>query len=826
MNKHCATNHLIPAQSSICSNFDFNFQPNFLHSVRLVNKCSVERPAKFHQFGVYIYLIISLLIGGNLPTIAQKVDNLTDDQVQQFVQQAQASGLSETQIEQLALSRGFSAADIGRMRQRIQAAKQAAPAAKPAADNSVVRTIPTDVATNLASLTAATPAPPTAGLPVFGSSLFANGNLTFEPNLRIATPRSYQVGADDELIIDIFGNAQQTYRIKVSPEGSIRLENLSPIFVNGLTIEQAEARIVARLRTLYAGLNTPASGVYAQISLGNIRSIKVTLLGQVVRPGTYTLTSLSTIFNALYASGGPAADRGSFRDVRLYRNNRLIRSLDIYDFLLRADQKDNVRLQDQDIIFVDHYKTRVELAGEVKQPAIYEVQASETLRNVLNFAGGFSNRAYTASVSVRRNTPTELQLLTIGTTELNTFVPQAGDRFTVGAILDRFENKVSIGGAVFRPGDYDLKKVATLRQLIRAAEGLREDAFLNRAIVRRLRENLDPELISVDLGRLIRGEIDDLPLQREDKVTITAIGDLRERRTINIAGAVNKPGPIDFADSLTVADVVILAGGFAEGASAARIELARRVKDDTLDLPAAQNVRLFTFDLDQNLRLDPAASHFVLKPFDELYVRNAPRYESQRTVLLSGEVVYPGRYVIRDKSERITDVLVRAGGLRPEAFLPGTRFIRNNEPVAVDIARIMANPGDPGNLLLLADDGLTIPRRPELVKLRGELLNPIVTNFVPGLSIQGYLDLAGGFTSNAARHKTYVVYANGKIARTHSFLGIRTYPKPETGMDIQVPARPKDTERKLSPAERIAVASGIASISAVLLTVIRTLAGK
>lgn len=778
----------------------------------------ISRAAKWYR-----QLIgISLLVGSSALGIAQKVDAITDEQVTQFVQQAQASGLSETQIEQLAISRGFSAADISRMRQRIQAIKQALPAARPGtADNPVVRTIPADVPAVASPVAVAT-----GNLAVFGASLFANGNLTFEPNLRIATPRSYQVGADDELIIDIFGNAQQTYRAKVSPEGSIRLENLAPIFVNGLTIEQAEARIVARLRTLYAGLNSPASGVYAQISLGNIRSIKVTLLGQVVRPGTYTLTSLATIFNALYASGGPAADRGSFRDIRLYRNNRLIRSLDIYDFLLRADQKDNVRLQDQDIIFVDHYRTRVELTGEVKQPGTYEVRTGETLRNVLNFAGGFSNRAYTASVSVRRNTPTELQLLTIGAADINTFVPQAGDRFTVGGILDRFENKVNINGAVFRPGDYDLNKTPTLRQLVKAAEGLREDAFLNRATIRRLQENLDPELIAVDLGRVMQGEVDDVPLQREDIVTITAVGDLRERRTVTINGAVNRAGAFDFADSLTIADVVLLAGGFTEGASSARIELARRVKDDTTGLPANQNVRLFTFDLDDNLRLDPAAARFVLKPFDQLFIRSAPRYETQQSVALTGEVVYPGSYVIRDKSERITDLLQRAGGLRPEAFLPGTRFIRNNELVAVDVARIIANPADPGNLLLLAGDGLTIPRRPELVRLRGELLNPIVTNFVPGLPVRGYLDLAGGFTSNAARHKTYVIYANGKIARTKNILGIKTYPKPQTGMEVLVPARPNQPERKLSPTERIAIATGLASISAVLLTVIRLLAGK
>ncbi|RIV19505.1 sugar transporter [Fibrisoma montanum] len=749
----------------------------------------------------------------NRPVWSQKADNLTDEQVQQFVQQAQASGLSEAQIEQLAQSRGFTTADISKMRQRIGQVK-AGPAKS--AETSVVREQP------------ATPTPPPApaASSVFGASLFANANLSFEPNLRIPTPRNYQVGPEDELIVDVYGNAQQTYRPKVSPEGSIRLENLSPIYVNGLTIEQAEQRIVSRLRTLYAGLNTATSGIFAQVTLGSVRSIKVTLLGQVVRPGTYTLSSLATVFNALYAAGGPAPDRGSFRNIRVYRNNRLVRTLDVYDFLLHADQKDNIRLLDQDIIFVDHYGTRVELTGEVKQTGLYEVRPGETLRHVLAFAGNFTDKAYTASIALRRNTPTEQQLITIQPAEFGQFLPIAGDRYAVGAVLERVANKVSITGAVFRPGDYALEKNTTLQQLIKTAEGLREDAFLNRATIRRLRENLDPEVISVDLGRLLRNETADVPLQRDDVVQITAVGDLRTKRTVSIQGAINRSGSFDYVDSMTVANLVVLAGGFSDGAIASRMEIARRINGDTTGIPDGQNVQLIAFAIDQHLRLDPKDAQLILQPFDQVFVRLSPRYEAQKGASIAGEVVYPGTYAIRDRNERISDLITRSGGLKAGAYLPATRFSRKGELVSLDLKRILSNPDDVSNLLLEDGDLLTVPRQTELVRIRGEVVNPATVEYDPAKSFRAYVGEAGGFTAKASKRKVYVVGANGKIRPTRSWLGIRKYPSPEAGMELVVPARPPKDQTRLSASERLAVLTVIATASTVILTAIRVITNR
>lgn len=756
---------------------------------------------------------MGLTVGLSTLLSAQPGTNLTDEQVLQFVQQAQASGMTEVQIESMAKSRGFTPTDISRMRQRISQLQPSSSKASAAPETNVAREQPS------------TPAPPVvtamSAVPVFGASLFANASLSFEPNLRIPTPRNYVIGPDDELIIDIYGNAQQTYRPKVSPEGSIRIEHLGPIYVNGLTIEQAEQHVVGRLRTLYQGINANGSGVHAQVTLGSVRSIKVTLLGQVVRPGTYTLSSLATVFNALYAAGGPAPDRGSFRDIRVYRSNRLIRTLDIYDFLLRADQKNNIRLFDQDIIFVNHYNTRIELAGEIKQPGWYEMRSGETLNNALTFSGGFTDRAYRASVNVRRNTPTEQQLLTINAADIPLFVPQAGDRYVVGSILDRVERKVAISGAVFRPGDYALSTGLTVRQLIQKAEGLREDAFLNRATLRRLRENLDPELISVDLGKVMRNELPDISLQREDQLHIHTAGELRQKRTVSIQGAVNKSGTFDFVEGMTVASVVVLAEGFTDAAISSRMEIARRVKEDTSGLADNQNVRLLTFAIDQNLRINPGDAQVTLQPFDQVFVRTSPRYEAQKEASIAGEVPYPGAYAIRSSTDRITDIIRRAGGLKADAYLPAARFVRRGETVSLDLRKILNDPAIAGNLLLENGDILTLPRRPDIIRIRGEVLNPATVEFDPAKSFRHYLTEAGEFTSKAFKRKTYVVAANGKTKPTHSFLGIRSYPRPERGDEIVIPAIPAKEPGKTSSAERAAWLTVIASGVAVLLTALR-----
>nr|MCU0470924.1 SLBB domain-containing protein [Arcicella sp.] len=737
---------------------------------------------KLHHFSrLTILLFLSLF---TLTVIAQKakVDDLSDDQIKEFLQKAQASGMSEAQIEKAALMQGYTPADVAKMRDRLNNVMK--DKGKTANETDVSKTrkaikaeIYASDTTQMDSLKAKI-----KKLNVFGMQMFTSGSMSFEPDLKIATPRNYQLGPDDELNIDIFGNALDNYKVKVSTEGTIRILNLSPIYVNGLTIEAASERIVGRLRQLYQGINMPGSGVSAQITLGNIRSIKVTITGEAMKPGTYTVSSLATVFNALYAAGGPS-ENGSFRNIKVIRDNKIIRVLDLYDFLLRADQKDNIRLQDQDIIRIADYETRVEVHGEVKRPMIFEVEKNETLKDVLRFAGGFTDKAYTYTIGLKRNTAKELKLLNISQEEIGSFIPQRGDKYTVGTILERFENRVVIKGAVFREGEYAIESgTSTVKQLIKKAEGLKEDAFMNRATINRQKEDNDPTVIAFDLGKLMRDEIEDISLKREDIIVIKSIKSLRENRIVYIEGEVNKQGKYDYVEGIegmTVADLIVLANGFTDAASNSKIELSRRVKDDTTGLKSDQNVRIITFNIDKNLKISTEDAKTILNPFDRIYVRKSPRYEAQKAVFVEGEVLFPGAYTIKDKEQRITDLINLAGGLKNGAFPKGATFSRDTSKLAIDLSLILKKPDVKENLLLLDGDKLVIPRELETVKLTGELLNPISVAYREGLSVRDYIAQAGGFTEKASKRRVFVRYANGFSDRTRTFWLFTTYPKVE-----------------------------------------------
>lgn len=752
------------------------------------------------------------------------VEELTDAQIRAFLEKARQSGLNEAQIEQAALAQGFSPSDIVKLRQRISqlstekvTTSDTLKSTKVLNSSRVQAGNPTQKITPNTPPADATPSKPT----VFGATIFSNKNLTFEPDLRLATPKNYVLGPDDELIIDITGYAQATYRPKVSPEGSIRLENLSPIYVNGLSIEEASSRIVGRLRQRYEGLNVPGGFSHASISLGSVRSIKVTVTGEVSLPGTYTVSSLATVFNALYLAGGPSAN-GTFRNIKLLRNNKIVKTIDLYDFLLKGDQQDNARLYDQDVVFVSDYATRVELSGEVKRPALYEVRPGETLQQVIDFAGGFTDQAYTQQLTIQRSTGKELKLSTLGRAEWPTFMPQNGDRIEIGRILNRFENRVEVLGAVYRPGAYALDaNTQTVRQLIAKAEGLRGDAFVPRATIVRERENLEVELITFDLGKLMAGEIPDIVLKRQDVLSITPLSELREGRTVSIVGEVNKPGVFEFASNLSIGSLIVLAGGLTESATTHRIEVSRRIKGDSS--LRGQNVQIFTFDLSADLRSSTQEAAFVLQPFDVVYVRSLPQYQPQREVYLGGEVLYPGRYAIKDRSERITDLISRAGGLKPTAFLPGVQFSRKGKIVAVDIRSILENPLAESNLLLDDGDSLVIPRPIELVAVQGGVLNPMTTNYETRFTFKDYLTRAGGFETGALRRKTYIAYPNGTIDRTRRLLVFNKYPKVQPGSTIFVPVRKEKESGKMSTSEKVAIISGITSILLTTIALINNL---
>lgn len=791
-------------------------------------------------YQLLVVLVLLVLTGITLATAQQaglRANQLSDEQVIDFYRQAESRGLSEPQIEQAAMSQGYTLTDIGVMRRRIAEIRSRGTAQakdRVTTSSSNARTLPSDVSTRTStdSLPTTTRREVSGGLTVFGASLFANATLTFEPNLRIATPRNYIVGPDDEIGIDISGASSDNLKLKISPEGEVKIPNLPPIYVSGLTIEQAQARIVDRLRKSgYQGLGVPGSGTYANVTLTNIRSIRVTLVGEVVRPGTYTISSLGSAFNALYLAGGPNPATGSFRKINIIRGNRVVRTIDLYDYILRADQRDNIRLMDQDVIRVADYQAHVELTGQVRRPAIFEVLPGETLKTLLSFAGGFADDAYRAGITVRRNTDRERQIKTITEKQIDEFIPQSGDTYFVGKILERYENRVQIAGAVMRPGDFALESgTETVRQIIGRAEGLRKDAFLNRATIIRELPNLDKENITFDLGKLMRGEIADIPLMRQDILTVLSIRDLREEYFITVEGAVNKPAAIPFVSNMSIADLIANAGGFSENAKPNLIEVARRIRQDSAstDTPALE---IFRFSVDRDLQISSVEAGkgvsniaFHLQPFDIVYVRTSPTYEPQRQVYVGGEVMQPGAYAIFNRQERIADVIKRAGGLRPEAYLPAAQFQRQGQLIGTDLRKILDEPNTEDNLLLTANDTIFIPRRPEIVAVQGAVLNPALVSYKSNYTLDDYVGEAGGLLEDARDRKAYVIYPNGRKARTRHFLFAKTRPRVEPGSTVTIPFKPFDDGRnRLSPTERIGILSLLATLSFTVISIVNSL---
>jgi polysaccharide export outer membrane protein len=758
----------------------------------------------------YLTFVFTLLSLASFAQSPGNVEDITDAQLQQFISEMEQRGMSESEIEAAAQLNGYSTLDIAKIREKITSLRTGTEN-KAVKDNKTKR----EQIGELAKRTPLRVVDTTEAqneLKVYGQDIFNNKNLSFEPDLRLPTPKDYILGVDDELNIDITGYAYQHYNVTVSPEGTIKLESLAPIYINGLTVAEAKKKITERLKLLFGGLRN--GQLTADVTLGDVRSIKVTIVGEVENPGTYTLSSFSTVYNALYLVGGPNS-KGSYRNIKLIRNNHEESVIDVYEFLTKGIKVGDNLLKDQDVIYVPMAEKKVYLEGEVKREAIYELKINETLKEALSYAGGFSEQAYTAKISITRNTATERQLLTVDGETPSLYALYNGDHIQVGAILERFENKVEILGAVFRPEAYALNEsMNTVKALIKVADGLREDAFLDRALLVRERENLDPEIQAINLRDILTDKTEDIPLRKNDKLIIKSITELRELRTVEILGAINEPGEFDFAEGLNVNDLIMMAGGFKEGATTKKIEIARRLFNDE---SSDETVQVLFFETNKNLNNE---GNIILSPFDKVFVRDLPNYEVQKLVHISGEVNYPGVYTILKREERISDLIKRAGDLRKESYVEGARFYREGDLVALDLKKALNNNKDLGNLILSEGDSLIIPKVLEVVKLSGQVLNPTIVAYQPDKSFQDYISQAGGVTDSAFVRKAYVRYANGLTDRTHSFLGIKKYPEIQRGMEVIVPTRIK---YKWSPAERIAVSSAFVSIATIMVTIIRLL---
>ncbi|MFN0290528.1 SLBB domain-containing protein [Pedobacter helvus] len=798
-------------------------------------------------------------VGSNI-----KVDELSDAQILQMVKQAESMGYtSEAQLEQMAISRGIKQDEIVKFRARVEKLKKQG-SGQTTDKNTIAAGREYSETTNGGSVTNEKKEDDDEiKSKVFGAELFKNGNITFEPNLRIATPKSYIVGPDDKLIIDLTGDNERSYNLQVSTEGAINLEYVGRIMVGGLTIEQATSKIKAAMSKTYPSLKTGRTSV--AINLGNIRSIQVTVTGQAVKTGSYTLPSLANVYRALYVSGGPSQN-GSFRNIQVIRNNKVIATIDVYDFLLKGIQTGNVRLQDQDVINIPTYDKRVEISGEVKDAAIFEVKPNETLQDVIAFAQGFTADAYTAKIKTFQNTNKERRIRDISASQYAVYQPKNGDKFVVEAILERFENRVEIIGAVFRPGIYALDKGLTLSGLIKKADGITEDAFLNRGYINRLNPDKTQFFVSFDVAKILSGEEKDILLTREDKVTINSIFDLREEYTVTIQGEVRAPGTFEYAENIKLEDIIQMAGGLKEGASPNRIEVSRRIKNNDPNSVSSKTADLFVVNIDEDLKV--LGEKFKIQPFDIISVRSSEGYVIQKQVKIEGEVLYPGMYTITSKDYRISDLIKRAGGLTTFAYAEGASLKRpgaekvnpadknaiNNQEeeekkflnlervkeknlnspdtakkideklaqsdlVGINLERILQKPLSRQDLILEEGDIIRVPKQLQTVKVTGEVLNPNSIVYVPGKSFKQYVNGAGGFTNAALKNRAYIKYANGSAEAAKKFLFFNNYPKVKPGAEIMVPV--KAEREKITAQGWIGIGTGIASVAAIIVSLLR-----
>ena len=699
---------------------------------------------------------------------------------------------------------------------------------------------------------------------VFGREIFSNKNLSFEPNMNMPTPRNYPLSAGDEVLIDVWGDSELNLKLTLSPEGTIIIPNVGPVALSGLTIEEAENRIKQELgKIMWNLVDGKEPNTFVSVGLGKIRSIKVNIVGEAVAPGTYTLSSLASLFNALYAAGG-VNDIGSLRNIRVYRNNKEIANLDVYDYLLNGKYDTNIRLEDNDMIIIEPYEQLVNTHGKIKRNRTFELRKGETLEDLLKMAGGFTGDAFTEDVTIKRKSGSRYQIATVTAEEFPTFVLQDGDSLLVDSVIPFYDNRITITGSVWRPGEYELSpKVHTVKQLIKQAAGLKGDEFIGRAHLTRLNPDFTSTVIAIDIQGIMNGEIPDMELQKEDKLYIPSLFELREPYTVKVGGAVNNPDTvIPFSKNMTVEDAIILAGGLQESASTINVEVARRIKDPTADKSTNLVSKVYTVALSDELQLPSKSSGahadtlFTLEPFDEVFVRFSPGYEKQEVVKVNGEVTFAGDYALPYKNTRLSDIIAQSGGVTPDAYVRGASLKRQltedeirqvetllqlsnnnkqskdsialsltnikNYSVGIDLQQALTHPKSTYDLVLRDGDIIYIPQLQSTVKISGAVTYPNSITYTKGMSVRDCLSQAGGY-NDTSRKYPIVIYMNGKVATTRK-VGIffKRYPKIEPGCEIVVPSKSK-RDRRANLAEILSITSSTTSIAAMLTSLINSL---
>ena len=688
---------------------------------------------------------------------------------------------------------------------------------------------------------------------VFGRDIFNNPRLNFEPNMNIATPQNYRLGPGDAVYVDIYGASQKTIESTITPDGTIVIEGYGPIELSGLTVNQANSKLKATLGARYKSSKV-------KLTVGQTKTISVNVMGEVMTPGTYTLSAFATVFHALYMAGGTNSI-GTLRNIKVFRNNRQVTTVDIYDYILNGKMTGNIRLAEGDVIVVGPYDCLVSISGKVKRPMYYEMKQTESLASLMKYSGGFTGDAYKKSVRVVRKSGTQYSVFNVGEFDMSSFRMSDEDSVSVDSILPRYSNMVEVRGAVFRPGMYQMGgEVETVRTLIQQAEGVTEDAFTAHAVMHRLKPDRTLEVIQVDVDGIMNGRVADIPLKNEDVLYIPSKKELQEDLTLTIHGEVMYPGIYKYADNETLEDLVLQAGGLKETASLMKVDVARRIVDQRLTTSSDTIAHTFSFALKDGFVIDGEPG-FVLKPYDEIYVRKSPGFYKQQNVHVDGEVLFAGTYTLSKKNERVSEIIKKAGGLSNMAYPQGARLERrltnlerkrvaeimklqreqredeirsqaiksgksisdlkqlastdNYEipdfyPVGIELDKAIANPGSDADIVLREGDRLTVPVYNGTVKINGEVMYPNTVAYKEGKGVNYYIDLAGGFSGKAKKSRIYIIYMNGDVAKAGH--GVKVKP----GCEIVVPQK---SMSKMSTAESISLISGTASIAAMIATI-------
>lgn len=753
---------------------------------------------------------------------------ITDQQVIDYIKQQTAAGKSEQQIGKELMAKGVTPEQAKRIKAQLesqqqgenQATRQTVTSAESERKHNAAEDVSVSSIENMQREIEKGDAMSGSGRRIYGHQVFNSQSLTFEPSENLATPQNYRLGPGDEVVIDIWGTSEDHMRQTISPEGSIMISQIGPVYLNGLTIKDANQHIKSAFSRKYAGMNDAETDI--QVTLGQVRTIQVDILGEVATPGTFRMSPFSSVFHALYRAGG-INDIGSLRNIQVLRNGKKVAGVDIYDYLFKGKTSGNIRLQEGDVIIVPPYEQLVNIDGNVKRPMYYEIKPDETVKSLLDYAGGFTGDAYGGMVRLSRQSGTENELYNIDRGEFATYRLQDGDIITVGTILDRYANRVELKGAVYRPGMFAIGDgLKTVRDLIDKADGVTEDAYTDRVLLYREGPEKQLEVVALDLKDILRGAAPDITLKRNDMLVISSVNELEERGDVYIGGQVARPGAYPYAANSTVEDLIFQAGGLLEGASTARVDISRRIVDPSATEATNQLAQEFTVSIENGLAVGKGKG-FRLKPYDRVEVRRSPGYAPQETVAIDGEVLFAGTYTLRKRNERLSEFVTRAGGLIDGAYIKGAHLSRrlseselaarkealrlamsNNSEnmgdsiaidkidlsnmynVGINLEKALANPGSDYDLVLMPGDSLYVPEKQSTVKISGDVMFPNAVIYEPGKKLSHYINQAGGYGQRAKKGKAFIVYMNGTVARAKRNTPI------EPGCHIIVPSKPQN----------------------------------